>query len=200
MITNEHDFTKARYNHLVDELPPLSWDYGIPAEALNCKLSKEEIFELLKVAYLARGKRLGGKLPENDYLANARYALFLQLLAASDAELVYSHNQVESRKAPVCSEETNWVAEVPVPSAARLRLEGVYLGYGNNWNGFCERKLEVANGAVAFSLPADYSPQTDASAMDCNVFFLEARFKNSTGTRTESLSTRAIQGKLKSDN
>jgi len=101
MITNAHDFVRSRYNHLVDELPPLSWDYGIPAAALDRKLSKKEVFELLKIAYLAKGKRLGEKPPEDDYLANARYDLFLQLLAASDAELVYSHNQAESR------EETN---------------------------------------------------------------------------------------------
>jgi hypothetical protein len=92
------------------------------------------------------------------------------------------------------------VAEVPTPSAARLQLEGVYLVHGNNWNGFCERKLEVANGPATFSLPADYKPQAEASSMDGNVFFLEARFKNSTGTRAESLPARAIPEKLKIDN
>ena len=88
---------------------------------------------------------------------------------------------------------TSWEAKIPIPSAKRLQIAAVWLNYGNNWSGFCRRKLELVGELVVFDLPDSYKIQTETCVIDGDEFYLEAEFKNSTGSRTEVLPMHTIQ-------
>ena len=89
--------------------------------------------------------------------------------------------------------QVKWVAEIPKPSAKRLLLISVYLIAGSNWSGFCKHELTATDGLVVFELDPDYNPIDETDAMDDTVFYVEAEFKNSTGSRTEVLRMKAVR-------
>lgn len=85
-----------------------------------------------------------------------------------------------------------YLADVPKPSAKRMHLVKVELVSGSGWGGFYAKELPVKQGYVEFEMDAKIKQEGTTSWMDGPVFYVQATFSNSTGSRKEQIHMLAV--------